>query len=134
MSVRSMRPGDEPAVRALQSLLSVSDSDLVAPACDGPLVGVLAIDEAPVGYAIAAPGPVATLLEIAVVSQTRLRGHGRRLVEAIESRVNSAKVLATTPADDEEAIAFYRSVGFELDRRLPDFYDGRDGLRFRRSA
>lgn len=134
MTVRALRPGDETIVHELQSLLPVSDPDIVGPACEGPLYGALAIDGSPVGYAIATPGPVATLLEIAVNPEYRRRGHGRQLVENIATRVDPKELVVTTPADDERTHTFYRSVGFERDGLVPDFYDDGDGLRFRRCS
>lgn len=135
MTVRPMRPGDEPAVRALQSHLAYADLDLVTTALDGPFLGlVAAADGAVVGYAIALPGEETTLSELVVAPEHRHSGHGEALVEAVAGRGSSGTstgaLVVTTPASEEQARRFYESLGFAVDERLPGFYaDGADALR-----
>lgn len=133
MTVRSLRPGDEPAVRALQEHLEYADPDLVAAAVEGPFLGLVAVeDEAVVGYAVALPGRRATLSELVVAPERRRSGHGRALVEAVAEAATDALVV-TTPADERGARRFYEELGFAVEKRLSAFYgDGREGdaLRF----
>ena len=130
MTVRPLRPADEPAVRALQEHLAFADPDLVAAALDGPFLGVVAVEEGVVGYAVALPGREATLSELVVDPDHRRAGHGRALVEAVAEAATEALVV-TTPADERAARRFYEELGFAVEERLPGFYgDGdRDALR-----
>jgi len=122
--VRRLAPADEPAVRALQSLLEYADSDLVDAALDGPFLGRVAIEDgAVVGYAIALPGRETVLSELAVVPGSRRSGHGRALVEAVAAAAGPDRLVVTTPAGDERAVTFYESLGFEADERFEGFYE-----------
>lgn len=141
MTVRPIRPGDEAAVRNLQSLLEYADPDLPAAAVDGPYVGRVAVDPGSgvgglevVGYAIALPGREATLSEVAVAPDSRQSGVGRTLVDAIGYAAGADRLFVVTPVDDEDARAFYESLGFAVDGRVDAFYaDGTAALRLVRS-
>ena len=133
MTVRPLRPADEPAVRSLQGHLEHANSALVAAALDGPFVGFVAEaaksdTSGVVGYAVALPGREATLSELVVAPEARRAGHGRALLERVAAAADEALVV-TTPAEMGPR-AFYLSLGFEPDERLPGFYpDGTDALR-----
>ena len=131
MTVRPMRPGDEPAVRALQSHLEYADPDLVTAALDGPFLGLVATaDVAVVGYAVALPGSETALSELVVAPEYRRCGYGAALVEAVVDRAASDTLVVTTPASETEVHRFYESLGFAVDERLAGFYaDGADALR-----
>lgn len=136
MTVRPMRPGDLAAVGALQSLLEYADPDLPEAAVDGPYVGRVAVEAEPggadevVGYAIALPGREATLSELAVDPERRRSGIGRTLVDATAYAAGADRLFVATPVDNESALAFYESLGFEVDGRVDGFYaDGSDALR-----
>lgn len=142
MTVRPIRPGDEAAVRALQSVLEYADPDLPAAAIDGPYVGRVALEAGTgggaepevVGYAIALPGPEATLSELAVAPDSRRSGIGRTLVDAIGYAAGAERLFVATPVDAEDAHAFYESLGFAVDGRVESFYaDGTAALRLVRS-
>ena len=126
-----MRPGDEPAVRALQSRLEYADPDLVTAALDGPFLGLVATaDGAVVGYAVALPGSETTLSELVVAPEHRRCGYGEALVEAVGDRAASGPLVVTTPASEKGVQRFYESLGFAVDDRLAGFYaDGADALR-----
>lgn len=136
MTVRPIRPGDEAAVRGLQSLLAFADPDLPAAAIDGPYVGRVAVEpeggagREVVGYAIALPGREATLSELAVAPDSRRSGIGRTLVDAIAYAAGAERLFVATPVDAEDAHAFYESLGFAEDGRVESFYaDGTAALR-----
>jgi ribosomal-protein-alanine N-acetyltransferase len=124
VTVRALRPGDEPAVRALQDHLEYADPDLVAAAVEGPFLGLVAVEEgaeAVVGYAVALPGRRATLSELVVAPDHRRAGHGRALVEAVASEATDVLVV-TTPADERGPRRFYEELGFVIEERLSGFY------------
>lgn len=141
MTVRPIRPGDEAAVRALQSFLEYADPELPSAAVDGPYVGRVAVESAAaddrgdvVGYAIALPGREATLSELAVAPDSRRSGVGRTLVDATSYAAGADRLFVATPVDDEDARAFYESLGFSVDGRVDAFYaDGTAALRLVRS-
>ena len=125
-----MRSADAAAVRSLQSLLAYAEPQLVDAAIDGPFVGRVAVDGAIVGYAIAFPGDEATLSELVVTPNHRRSGYGQALVAAISERLAADRLFVTTPAENETARRFYADIGFEVEKRLPEFYaDGANGLR-----
>lgn len=134
MTVRRPRPADEPAIRSLQALLDYADPEIVDAALDGPFRCRVAVaDGAVVGYAIAFPGDRTLLSELAVAPGHRRVGHGRDLAAAVAGEVD--RLQATTPVDNDAALAFYDSLGFEADDRLEAFYgDGTDALRLVRRA
>lgn len=95
----------------------------------------------PVGYLLAAPGtPVEAhgsgdhaggvyVAELVVKPGWRRDGHGSALLDALETRVSCRERLRLTArADDERAIAFYRTNGFRVVDVVPEHYDDGDGL------
>ena len=131
MTVRPMRPADEPAVRSLQRHLEYADPELVTAALEGPFLGLVAeTDGLVVGYAIAFPGRETTLSELVVAPDRRRSGHGRALVEAISAAGSGDALVVTTPVAETEARRFYEALGFEVEERIAGFYDdGGDALR-----
>lgn len=129
MTVRDPTPADAAPIRSLQSLLAYADPDLVDAALDGPLrCRVATEDGAVVGYAIALPGTQTVLSELVVAPAHRRSGHGRALVTAVAG--DADRVVATTPADNDAAVGFYRSLDFAVEERLEAYYgDGTDALR-----
>lgn len=129
-----MRPIDKAAVRALQTELSYADPSLIDATISGPFIGLVAVEEAVVGYAIALPAAPAVLSELFVESDARRHGHGRRLVRAAIDAVDADRLVLTTPVGNDEAVAFYRDLGFAVDAELDGFYpDGTDALRLGRT-
>jgi ribosomal-protein-alanine N-acetyltransferase len=131
VTVRPLRAAEESAVRSLQSLLDYADPDIIEAALVGPFVGRVAVeDDEIVGYAIALPGEEAMLSELAVAPEYRRAGHGRQLVEEVAEATDADRLVVTTPEGNEAARAFYESLGFDVDKRLSNFYaDGSDALR-----
>jgi len=132
VTVRAPRDEEAPALRSLQSLLAHADPALVDAALEGPFRCRVAVDAGTVvGYAIVLPGAETILSELAVAPAHRRAGHGRALVAAVAG--DAERVVVTTPADDEDAIGFYRALGFEVETRLEGFYEsGADALRLAR--
>lgn len=131
MTIRPMRSDDGPAVRSLQEHLEYADPDLVPAALDGPFLGWVAeVGGSVVGYAVALPGGETALSELVVGPGHRRAGHGRALVEAVDSATQDDALVVTTPATAVEAREFYAALGFEVDGRIEGHYaDGADALR-----
>jgi len=129
VTVREPRPTDAPAIRALQSLLAAADPGLIDTALEGPFrCRVAEADDRVVGYAVALPGRETVLSELAVHPDHRRSGHGRRLVAAVAG--DADRVTVTTPVENDAAVAFYASLGFSVEERLPAYYaDDSDALR-----
>jgi ribosomal-protein-alanine N-acetyltransferase len=65
------------------------------------------------------------ILFLAVDADYRGQGFGRRLVASVAQQHNTVTCHARTTNSD--ALEFYRSVGFEIQRRIDDYYeDGGD--------
>lgn len=60
------------------------------------------------------------LFLLAVHPPYQKEGHGRALVTAVAA--DYAPVTCHTRATNEGAIAFYQHLGFELERRVPNYY------------
>jgi ribosomal protein S18 acetylase RimI-like enzyme len=70
------------------------------------------------------------LLFLAVAPDARGRGHGRRLVAAAANEHGTVTCHARTTNDD--ALRFYRHLGFEVVRRVDGYYeDGGDAYYLR---
>ncbi|WP_276258524.1 GNAT family N-acetyltransferase [Haloglomus litoreum] len=87
-----------------------------------------------VGYALfTVDEPSVYVAELAVAPGHRRRGHGGRLLAALAARHTGCERLRlTTRVDNDDARAFYASLGFREVRELPGYYDGgegRDGAR-----
>jgi ribosomal-protein-alanine N-acetyltransferase len=82
----------------------------------------------PAGYVLfTADGESVYVAELAVAPGHRRRGHGRRLLAAVAARhPDHERLQLTTRVDNEDARAFYASLGFREAERLHDHY-GRDG-------
>lgn len=128
--IRPITPADVPSVRSLQTHLDYADPTLVDAAVRGPFYGHIAVDDAPVGYAITFPGRPATLSELVVAPEHRRCGYGRALVEHVAKSVDSTAIEVMTPVENTAATRFYTSIGFEPNDRVCSFYaDGTDASR-----
>jgi len=135
VTVREADWTDLSRLRAIQKrALAEPWPELLSTALDGPLlVYVVERDTDPVGYAIVVVDgeSVAYLPELAVDPSLHREGHGSRLVTAVRDRLSEAgyeQLRVTVRASDAGARAFYADQGFETLDRLPDHYDGGDGL------
>ena len=147
--VRTGRPGDLPALRAIQvTVLAEPWEELLAVADDGPPVLLVATGATaehahpvtPVGYALAVTdGDDATgyLAELAVEPGSQGEGYGSALLSALVERLRGSgveRLRVTVRVVDERARSFYRDHGFERTERLPDRYESGDGLLLERDV
>lgn len=84
----------------------------------------------PIGYALLVPGPEAVYLpELAVRPEYQGNGHGSVLLQTVLDRSRPVGMVRLTVAvTNEGALRFYEQHGFERETRLPDRFDGEDGL------
>ncbi|ELZ75592.1 GNAT family N-acetyltransferase [Haloferax volcanii] len=131
--VRPARDTDLPAVESLQRFVSHPSPGLLDawPAVGTLLVAVDA-DDRPVGYLL---GVGAHLTELAVSPDHRREGRATALVEAFRDAHRSGADAADAPLtllvhpENDGARACYEALGFRRDARIPDAFDGDDGLR-----
>jgi ribosomal protein S18 acetylase RimI-like enzyme len=94
--------------------------------------GLVLVDEAGevAGYAFVERDEgrgFAEVVDIAVSARHRGRGHGRRLLAALQSRYPALKLVARASG---RLLRFYRSMGFAEEGRFENYYAaGRDGVR-----
>ncbi|WP_254837989.1 GNAT family N-acetyltransferase [Natronomonas marina] len=130
MTVRAPTTGETPAIRSLQALLTHADPELIDAALEGPFHCRVAVESGDiVGYAIALPGDETTVSELVVAPEHRREGHGRDLLDAVAAAADADRLVVTTPASDDDAVAFYRALDFEKEARLEGFYGDGDALR-----
>ncbi len=68
------------------------------------------------------------VVDIAVSAGLRGRGHGRRLLAALQARYPALKLVANQGSS--RLLRFYRDMGFQEDGRFENYYAaGRDGVR-----
>lgn len=73
------------------------------------------------------------ILFLAVAPEHRGRGFGRRLVEHVATDYET--VTCHARASNEAALGFYESIGFEITRRIENYYaDGGDAYHLRLGA
>jgi ribosomal-protein-alanine N-acetyltransferase len=135
MTVRPPRPAEAPTLRALQATLPEPAPELLDAALGGGPADVLVVTtpdaDAPVGYALLVPGEAVYLAELAVAPAHRGEGHGSALLSAVSERGGEVRTVARSA--DERALSFYRRHGFAVVERLPDRFEGGDGLLLRRA-
>lgn len=67
------------------------------------------------------------VVDVAVSSRHRGRGHGRRLLAALQARYPALKLMSRS---SDRLLRFYRNLGFEEEGRFENYYGaGRDGVR-----
>jgi ribosomal protein S18 acetylase RimI-like enzyme len=151
--LRPLRPGDRQRLRDIvlaagnfneaevATALELVDEALAKGDASGYFFLVLeAAARAVQGYACFGPVPLTVgtydLYWIVVDPAAQGRGYGRRLLEAVESRVRDLggrKLLIETSSQESYAgtIRFYERSGYELAARIRDFYKpGDDKLVF----
>lgn len=126
MKVREATRDDLATLLAIQSAsLESTWPDLLHTGIDGPPL-VLVVGERPVGYALAIEGTRTYLVELAVAPGHRGVGYGSALLAELIDR--SDELRLTAREDATRARRFYERHGFAVTERLPDHYDGDDGL------
>jgi ribosomal-protein-alanine N-acetyltransferase len=133
-TVRPARPDDGPDLARLQALLPRPSPRLLAfglPA--GTVLVSTAGDDRPVGSLLFVRGETTHVAELVVAPERRREGRARALLAALFDRVDGRVTVAVAP-DNDAARACYRSVGFAVDARLPEFYDGDPALRLVRTV
>jgi ribosomal protein S18 acetylase RimI-like enzyme len=129
-SVRSFRPGDAEPLRALWKLVFPEDPPWNAPEVmietklrvQPELLLVGELGDTLVGAVIAGfDGVRGWIYHLAVSPQHRRRGFATRLVRAAEEGLRGLgcpKVNLQVRATNHEVVAFYRSVGYEIEERV----------------
>ena len=78
-------------------------------------------------------GGEAEILTLAVLPKARRQGLGRALLDHALAVIGTAPIFLEVAADNEAALALYRSAGLEPCGRRPHYYGaGRDALVLRR--
>lgn len=156
--IRRANPSDGPALERLQSRLPRPSPDLLAAALSDPTTSdpsasalaafdvFVAVDRetgSVVGYLLSVRGDPTHVAELVVDPAHRRQGHGRALLDTLFATVAARHVedvgsdtgrddphrvrLAVEP-DNDAALGLYRSVGFSVARRDPDYFDGDPAL------
>jgi len=131
--IRPATDADRPALRRLQAALERPNPDLLDRHLAG--LGVVLVaerDGAVAGYVAGFLGTErAHATEVAVAPAHRRAGVATALFEAYFERAAAAgadRVTLAVAPDNEAAIACYRGLGFERDRRDEAYFDGDPGL------
>ncbi|MFB6256364.1 MAG: GNAT family N-acetyltransferase [Haloplanus sp.] len=137
--IRAATPADAPTLARLQSFLPEPSPDLLESALDAaavtPATALVstADTDAPVAYLLAVPGDAVYVAELVVAPDHRREGRARALLDACAARAGpDATLTVTVASDNETARSCYRACGFEKEGTVPDFFDGGDGVRYRR--
>lgn len=93
---------------------------------------IKSVDEKIVGFIIATitPNSHANIVTIDVSPEFRRRGFGSNLISAVKLILNELdinKISLQVSVDNETAIEFYLTQGFEITKILPSYYPGSDG-------
>jgi hypothetical protein len=143
LSIRAFRNGDRAAVEALWTRVFPDDPPRNAPSVvienklkvqpelllvgevdgvDGAAEGAGAVGARIVGAVMAGyDGVRGWIYHLAVAPKFRRRGYGAQLVRAAEAGLRTlgcAKVNLQVRASNREVVAFYRSVGYEVEERV----------------
>ena len=121
---------DEPAPALLDAALSGVVGSLFVAVSDGPVGYLLAVDGPPseVDPTRSIDGPTTHVAELVVAPSARREGHASALLATLLSRRPTATLTLTVAEDNTAARRLYDSFGFEVERRLPDFFDDGPGL------
>jgi ribosomal-protein-alanine N-acetyltransferase len=144
--VRRAAPADATAIRSLQEHLDDPAPALLDAALAGALGELLvAVDRdggGPVGYLLAVDGgppdlaprtpplddPTTHVAELVVAPAVRRQGHASALLATLLGSRPGVTVTLTVARDNAAARSLYERFGFEIERELPGFFDGRPGL------
>ncbi len=112
-SLRSGEPLPEAFVGQLREAVEAGNLEVLAARMEHRMVGVAAL-----AYRlnISAGGLFASIEDLYVRVESRRRGVGRALLEAVAERCKIRGVsYVEVQVEDEEAAAFYSAVGYELE-------------------
>jgi ribosomal-protein-alanine N-acetyltransferase len=143
--VRRAAPADAAAIRSLQAHLDDPAPALLDAALAGALgellVAVGRDDGGPVAYLLAVDGgppdlapplprddPTTHVAELVVAPAARRQGHASALLATLLGGRPGVIVTLTVAHDNAAARSLYERFGFEIERELPGFFDGRPGL------
>lgn len=123
-ALREGEPVSAPFVKKLRGAVERGDLEMLAARDEAKrLVGVVLLSY---GLNVSAGGQFASIEELHVRSGVRRRGVGRALLAAAEGRCAARGVSYVEVQTDDEAMAFYETLGYEreegvlvLSRGLP---------------
>ncbi|WP_396611762.1 GNAT family N-acetyltransferase [Haloferax sp. S1W] len=127
VSVRLAHTSDLSTISSIQQHISHPSTDLLDawPAVGTLLVSVDTADQ-PVGYLLATGDHIA---ELAVTPGARREGRATALVHALRTRRPDAPLTVLVHPENASARACYETIGFRLDERVTDAFDGDDAVR-----
>jgi len=133
VEIRDMRPADGAHLRAIQrAVMDHPSPQLLTAAIDGLGISLVAVSDRPVGYVFALVGEgTAYVPEIAVDPTRQRQGIGTALLDGLLERTKAPgvdEIRLTVHADDERAREFYRTNGFSVATRLPNYYETGSGV------
>jgi ribosomal protein S18 acetylase RimI-like enzyme len=123
-ALREGEPVSAPFVEKLSCAVARGDLEMLAARDEaGRVVGVVLLSY---GLNVSAGGPFASIEELHVRSGARHQGVGRTLLAAVEERCAARGISYVEVQTDDEAVAFYETLGYEreegvllLSRGLP---------------
>ena len=118
-SLRGGEPLPGAFAKRLQDAVKAGDLEVLAARMERRVVGVAVL-----AYRlnISAGGPFASIEEVYVRPDSRRRGVGRALLEAVAGRCKIRDVsYVEAQVEDDEAAAFYVSLGYELEPDVQEF-------------
>lgn len=141
VTVREAKQADRAVIKALQKLLPAPAPGLAELGFAEPGTSTVLVAERDsiIGYTLAFPadtadGRVIYIAELVVAPGARREGVGTRLVEALlEWFPESVELRLTARADDDQALAFYRTAGFTQIGELSAHYGDVAGILLARS-
>ena len=97
----------------LREAVEAGNLEVLAASSEGSMLGVAVVA---FRLNISAGGPFASIEDLYVRPESRRRGVGRALLEAVAQRCKIRDVsYVEAQVEDEEAAAFYASLGYELE-------------------
>lgn len=128
-SVRPARREDEPALRALQSLLPEPSPGLLAVALSSGSVLVSTEDDRPVGYLLPLYGDGAHVAELVVAPANRREGRATALLDALAALLpDGERLTLLVERENRAARACYEAAGFRRLALRPDAFESGEGI------
>lgn len=112
-ALREGEPVSASFVEKLSGAVATGDLEMLAARDEaGRVVGVALLSY---GLNVSAGGPFASIEELHVRPGARRSGVGRTLLTAVEERCAARGVSYVEAQTDDEAVAFYETLGYELE-------------------